>query len=319
MTLQHVKRKAICTKTSNKSGLFGTELELAYNPIALELTKVEYNLEEDKQLLLLSVRLAAKGKDNGAEFLHEIVFRHLKFLRHKGSHKPLLEIEKFLGENRDKEDLHWFEYRLGELKEYYMEILGKKESIYASVNIYNELKSKRYLPVDSPVALLDIVREILDTDIRLWIEEEGAYKFINELARKGRNKNAEDFIQKSVKSQIELALLKRGVRNAEIRREEQLLDDKRVDFLISYGFVGRILLELKLANSSEAIPSRQNSEAYVKKLKSYVSGTDADFGLFVIFNVEETKTSEQFEEQLVQLNNLYMDEGNIYIVGLNCI
>ena len=45
--------------------------------------------------------------------------------------------------------------------------------------------------------------------------------------------------------------MKRGIRDCDIRREEQLLNDKRTDFVISYGFIGRVLIELKLCKNPQ--------------------------------------------------------------------
>ena len=53
---------------------------------------------------------------------------------------------------------------------------------------------------------------------------------------------------------MELALIKKGLRHTDIKlkREEQTLDDKRADFTINYGFIGQVLLELKLSHNSES-------------------------------------------------------------------
>ena len=122
------------------------------------------------------------------------------------------------------------------------------------IKAYKKSKENEYITVNSSLHLLEIVKDSISNEIRNWIEVEGAYKHISELAKKDTNINAEDFIQKSIKSQIELSLVKKGLRHTDIKikREEQTLDDKRADFTVNYGFIGQVLLELKLSHNYES-------------------------------------------------------------------
>lgn len=289
------------------------------NIISISMARTDYSIDKDKELLLLSSELSKKGQDDGSNFLKKVVENHLKYLLEikPNAHTVILDIEKFLDANKDKKDLHWFEYTLQDLKQVYLGKI-KKSNIVKAIKKYNQLENEDYLPVSSSFELRELIKDIIEQDIRRWIEDEGAYKYINELALKKSNKNAEDFIQKTIKSQIELALLKKGLRETDytIIREEQKLDDKRLDIRISYGFIGSIVLELKLSNNNEAIATRQDGKNYVAKLESYMKGTNSDFGLFVIFNIEEGK--EQFKEKLLGLNKLYKND-NINVIGLDCI
>lgn len=165
---------------------------------------------------------------------------------------------------------------------------------------------------------MEIVKEIIEKDLKSWIENDGAYKYINELAQKEKNRNAEDFIQKTIKYPIENALLKRGFRPSDLRikREEQLLDDKRVDFTVSYGLVGQILIELKLDNNTDAKVTRKEGREYSKTLHQYIKGTNSDFGIFLIFNVDSEQP--KFEKQMQDLIQHYSSEKLISVMGINC-
>ncbi len=291
------------------------DLDRTHNKLAHTLVKTDYDIEEDKKLLKIARDLRAKGKDLNGYFFEEIVFRHLKYLNNKKSFKPLIEIETFLQENK----LNRFEYKFKELKEVYLEELAKPKHIMEAIKLYKKSKENEYLVVSSPLHLLEIVKEAITEEIKHWIEVEGAYKYIEELSIKegGKKKNAEDFIQKTLKPQIELALLKRGLRSTDIKikREEQTLDDKRADFTISYGFLGQILLELKLSHNSESNSDRKAGKEYKNKLKKYVEATSSDYGMFIIFNIQENK--RVFERQIEKLTKFY-DEDSISVLGIDC-
>lgn len=305
-----------------KTNLFGTvlELERGYsNELALELTQVDYDIEEDKKLLELALDLRNKNKTINGYFLEELVFRHIKYLSHKKTFEPLIEIEKFLQEKSSHKNLYSFEYRFKELKQIYLDNLSKPKHIMESIKSYKKSKENEYISVNSPLHLLEIVKDAISNEIRNWIEVEGAYKHIGELAKKDKNTNAEDFIQKTITTQMELALLKRGLRytDIKIKREEQTLDDKRADFTINYGFIGQILLELKLSHNSESKSNLKAGRDYKEKLNKYIGATNSNFGLFIIFNTQEDK--RLFNKQIEGLVKLYEKDENIFVLGINCI
>ena len=305
-----------------QTSLFGSALELERgysNELALELTQIDYDIEEDKKLLELALDLRNKGKHVNGYFFEEIVFRHITYLNHKKTFEPLIEIEKFIQEKSSHKYLYSFEYRFKELKQIYLDNLSKPKHIMEAIKAYKKSKENEYITVNSSLHLLEIVKDSIFNEIRNWIEVEGAYKHIGELAKKDTNTNAEDFIQKTIKSQIELALIKKGLRHTDIKikREEQTLDDKRADFTVNYGFIGQILLELKLSHNSESKPSRKDGKDYKEKLIKYIDATNSDYGLFIIFNTQENKVV--FNRQIEDLVKLYENEENIFVLGSNCL
>lgn len=196
--------------------------------------------------------------------------------------------------------------------------MAKPPHIMNVLKKYQSLQEKEYMVVSSPIHLLEIIKDIIDKDLKSWIENEGAYKYIDELAKKKANRNAEDFIQKTIKSQIELALIKRGFRPSELRikREEQTLDDKRIDFTVSYGLVGQILIELKLDSNVEANSTHKKGQEYTEKLHQYIKGSNSDFGIFLIFNVDSARMV--FDMQIQKLIEHYSSEELISVMGINC-
>lgn len=307
-------------RVKNDDGsLWSTNLELIHHPLAFVLMNYDkYRIDIDEEFLLLAVELRNKNKKTNAYFLEEIVFGHMKFLRNNNSLEPIHLMEKFLQKNHKKTELHWFEYKFIELKSYYLEKMAKPPHIMNVLKKYQSLQEKEYMVVSSPIHLLEIIKDIIDKDLKSWIENEGAYKYIDELAKKKANRNAEDFIQKTIKSQIELALIKRGFRPSELRikREEQTLDDRRIDFTVSYGLVGQILIELKLDSNVEAKSTHKKGQEYTGKLYQYIKGSNSDFGIFLIFNVDSARVV--FDMQIQKLIEHYSSEELISVMGINC-
>ncbi len=143
---------------------------------------------------------------------------------------------------------------------------------------------------------------------------EGAYKFISYVKRK-----QEDLIQKTIKTQFENCLLKKGLRGNEvnIKREEQLLDDKRTDFLISYGFIGPILIETKLLHRDEVIFEKARKK-YKSTLLNYIKGTKSDIGIFLIFRIDKNK-KYSLKDYIPKVKDVYEDCDNVEVIGLDCI
>ena len=298
--------------------LMDTELDTK-NEFIRDFIKLDYSLNYDKLFLRNAIKLREEKKYLNANYFEEIVNMHLNILVNKKSFEPIIEIEKFIQENNSEKHLNHFEYKFKELKEIYLNSLTKPKHIMEAIKTYKKSKENEYITVNSSLHLLEIVKDCISNEIRNWIENEGAYKHIRELAKKDTNTNAEDFIQKTIKTQIELALVKKGLRHADIKikREEQTLNDKRADFTINYGFIGQVLLELKLSHNSESKANQKNGKDYKEKLIKYIDATSSDYGLFIIFNTQENKID--FEKQIEKLIKLYENKENIFVLGINCL
>jgi hypothetical protein len=247
-------------------------------------------------------------------YLWEIVIQYYKNLKEHNTYSYLRDLEKFIINNSKKPGVNWLRYKFQNLKQEYIEYLGKPKNIADCIKKYNQLKDMMYLDIATKRDLFEFVKKIFETDLRQWVESEGAYRFIIEAGRK-----QEDLIQKTINSQIENCLLKGGLRKEEIsiRREAQLLDNKRTDFLVSYGFVGSILIELKLITNTE-LSGLKNRSKYRKKLIQYIQGTDSDYGIFVIFNNDENISHNDFSSILSSTEKTYVNDRYISIIGLDC-
>ena len=88
-------------------------------------------------------------------------------------------------------DINWFKYRIQELRKIYLNETDKPVTIYECIKQYNRLKHNTYLDITCPRDLLELIQEIINDDLRKWVELSGAYKFIEESTR-----NQEIMIQK---------------------------------------------------------------------------------------------------------------------------
>ncbi len=267
-------------------------------------------------LLKDSLVIYSKGKPyySYSSYLWEIVIQYYKNLKEHNTYSYLRDLEKFIINNSKKPGVNWLRYKFQNLKQEYIEYLGKPKNIADCIKKYNQLKGMMYLDIATKRDLFEFVKKIFETDLRQWVESEGAYRFIIEAGRK-----QEDLIQKTINSQIENCLLKGGLRKEEIsiRRETQLLDNKRTDFLVSYGFVGSILIELKLTTNTE-LSGFKNRSNYRKKLIQYIQGTDSGYGIFVIFNNDENISYDDFSSILSSVEKIYSNDQYISVIGLNC-
>ena len=177
-----IKKGKETTVPENATSLWDTSLDLdrTHNRLAHTLMKIDYDIEEDKKLLEIATLLRKESKDLNAYFFEEIVFNHLKHLNNKSSFEPLIEIEKFL----QNKNLNSFEYKFKELKDIYLNEISKPKHIMEAIKSYKKAKKNEYIIVNSPIHLMEIVKDAIYSEIKNWIEIEGAYKHIEELSKK---------------------------------------------------------------------------------------------------------------------------------------
>ncbi len=223
------------------------------------------------------------------------------------NYSPIQILEKEI-QNYSKEacsDL--LKYMLGTLKISYADSVGRSITYAECIQTYNNLKEKVYTLISSSLDLYNMLQNILDNDIRKWVEQEGGYKIV------GKEGISETLIQKTIQTQIEKGFMRRGIRDKEIRifRESQFLDDKRTDFTVSYGFIGQILIELKLTKNPDAI-----SKKYPEQLLQYIEGSKSDFGVFLLFQTSAKNPWEKMESKVRSLYEPYSND--IRVIGMDC-
>jgi hypothetical protein len=232
--------------------------------------------------------------------------------------KNLKELMEQYGKNPN---IHWFYERINIIERAY---LSRQETVTFgdAVKSYLLIRSKQYLDIAYPDEVFSLVKKVINSDLRAWIHQ-GAYRFIGTVSGlKGEPVRREDLIQKIIVTQLENHLLKRGFRDSDttliepvIFREAQLLDDKRVDLVITYGAIGSVMVEIKRMGNDDL--RSNNLVDYKDKFMAYLKQTNCGYGIYFIF-LDREDQRRHFTSKLAELNTLY-DEHNIEIIGINSL
>lgn len=126
---------------------------------------------------------------------------------------------------------------------------------------------------------------------------------------RAKHQQFERLLQKTVKSELEKALMKRGFQ-IDVIREPQLLDDKRTDFLIRYGFAGPVVLEIKLTSNADMQSANPQNSASFKSMKRYMEGYGASHGIFLVVDNRRTK-------YLPEIKNAFQSIPNVWVIVLD--
>lgn len=243
-----------------------------------------------------------------AVYAWDTVANYFEQLKVHKSLTPLNEFEATIKNSFPFSGYSFLEVRLQRVKQSYLKDIRKPDSFSTCIQVYNELKERSYLRISSVNDFEEILQDILQTDVRNWIEKEGAYKLINTI------KLQEDLIQKSLKSEIEKGLLRRGFRDTEIIREPQLIDNTKPDYLISYGFIGKVVMELKLTKNSE-VKSESGRKKYKNSLLKYLEGSKADKCFYLLFQVDSTNRLEIIRPKV---EKVFADYPQVKVMDYNC-
>jgi len=219
-----------------------------------------------------------------------------------------------------------FKHHLKIIESQFIDIHSKPNNVDVCIKKYNNIKSREYIDIDSSYDLRYLIIDIIENDLRNFISNEGFYKYLNESNSSEDDENSEENkknklslgergIQDILKIKLESLLLNKGIRNTDIYKEVELFDRKRIDLLIKYGFIGPIMIELKLLHNSE-ITSMKERKEYKKKLVQYINGTNSEFGIYLIFKVKNTKSHN--EGYFRDLINDHANIKNLTVKVIDC-
>jgi hypothetical protein len=265
--------------------------------------------EQDYLALLDSaISLWAKGKDfyKYAIYLWDIVYAYFDNLKEHGSYEPLKALEKKLTTIQDKDGSNWLLARMVQLRRAYLGYLGKPQNIAEAIRKYNLARQGDNKKILNSEDFFQRMKEIMETDLTRWIQAEGAYDLL--LSGKvftGKNQQYEKLVQKTLTSQIENFFLKRGFQ-IQLYREPQLLDDKRTDLLIRYGFAGPVVVEIKLTSNTDMRVSKPDESRSFLSMKRYMEGYSASHGIFLIIDNEEGANLKAIQNAFAQIPNVWV-------------
>ncbi|MCB0630833.1 MAG: NACHT domain-containing protein [Lewinella sp.] len=249
----------------------------------------------------------------------EVVAKYFKNLKpQKSQLKTYLgQLRKLVQEYGENNLASWFNYFIASIQNEYLEYLAEPQHFGDSIRKFNQLKERQYLDISYPAELFQLVREVLDNDLRKWLTE-GYYGFMGDLEKpKGGKLEKEKIYQKDLVIKLENFLLRKGLRPSDItlHREVQMLDDRRTDLIITYGSIGSVLIEVKRADNTDLSP-KQIPIYQEDTFLPYLRQNDCDFGIFLIYNDNPKK--KDFPTQIGRVLDCYReDEHRIAVVGID--
>lgn len=301
------------------------EHELRHKEFAAPIMRLKQPRYEKYFLNLLEKSFSLLKKEgywSYVTYLWQIVYSYFDNRKEERSYKPSKILESFVQKHSSIEGLNWFNDQLVRLRHSYMTYIGKPMSVGECINKYNQLKSQQYLKISNSMELYEEIKDVIEVDLRQWVESEGAYSFIvgGKINEKSKRQSYEELIQKTIKSQFAYSLCERGFRKTDIVREPQLLQRKQVDFRISYGFIGPILIEVKLSTNRDLNSRNLRAQTSYKNLFTYMDGFKAHFGIFlVIDNKARTPQTESWETHRAKILAAYQQIKNVTVLDLRCI
>ena len=286
---------------------------------AKPLMELKYAGFEQDYLNLLNEAFAiwARGSEfhSYAQYLWEIVYSYFDNLKEGRSYGSLQKLETAVASASEHDGVNWFAGRLAHLRKSYLGYLGKPRAIAEAIAKYNDAREYSDKKIRNSEDLFRQVQDALETDLRRWIEGEGAYDILLTKKTPGERREYEKLVQKTLKTQIENILLKRGFQ-VEVIREAQLLDDKRTDFLVRYGFAGPIVIEVKLTSNkdiqSPKIEVIEKSASYMTMRDEYMEGYGASHGIFLVINNTGAKNLPQVKEAFQKIKNVSVVSFDCY-------
>jgi len=300
-------------KQPNSHSLSKLESEYRDLHFAFPLVKISCKYETEILSLLLDSFKAYKSNEqyyDYAQYIWKVVEIYYYRLIDIDPSLSLSRLHQTIIEMQNTKGVNIFLYSMKKIVNYQIKAKALTRNYSECVKFLNR-NLKKETVVTTSDELKNIVIDVIEKDLRNWIENIGAYRMINDMKNK-----QEDLIQKTMVTQLQSYFYKRNI-EVIIDREVNLLDNKRVDLIISYGFVGRVIVEIKRLDN----PDLQSGkiESYLEKLEQYRNGFNSDHLVFLIIKINNrVKKLESKVEQVAEAIGKNNHSG-LYVVGVDGI
>jgi hypothetical protein len=209
---------------------------------------------------------------------------------------------------------NFLELTLSELRAYFTN-LAKPTSILEASLHYNSLRDSILTDIPDAFTLKEKVIRILRKD------DDGFLKTILGKINQQNNQQAarERDIQNELKLLIENRFYREGL-TITILRESETDIGKKADFLISYGLVNPILIELKLSDHDDLLSARsykkiEKTPSY-KQFFHYKNNFCCEYGILLILENEEHKR-DTWTSKLKKVRKAYEKNLNVEVISLS--
>lgn len=216
-------------------------------------------------LLDFSFQLFAKGArwHNYTYYIWNIVVGYFDQLKNDLKFEPLTRLERWTSEHPKLPGINYFKDKLVELRRAYTMAIDRPKNINAAIKLAEKVRAEDGDVISSTDQLKSVLEKTIREELVPWIETD-ARKIMNET-----------HAQKLIKVQLEASLLKNGFNPSQLQvchiiREAQELDDTRTDFLIYHGFIGPVIIELKLFSNSDLHAKDLTTKESYASLRNYM-------------------------------------------------
>jgi hypothetical protein len=316
--LEKIKERAfsfIMPRSGEAHSIGPFENELQHDkPFAKPLLELKYLGSEKKYLDMLdsAIEVWGRGKEFEpyAQYMWNIVYSYFENLKEYKTYEPLKSLEERIVLLKDRDGANWLASGMSRLRRSYLSYIGRPKNFSEAIRKYNEAQNFGDKKITNSTELLQNIQDVIRTDLRRWVEYEGAYNIIVSKKKYKKNKEYEKLVQMTIKSEVSNICIGRGFK-IDLAREEQLLSGKRTDFIVRYGFVGPIILELKLGSNSDIKMSNpEKSESYASMV-DYMNGFGASHGIFLIMDDTGNKN-------ILRASEIFAKIPNVSVIVLDC-
>jgi GTPase SAR1 family protein len=241
-----------------------------------------------------------------ASYMWGIVYAYFDNLKERRSYEPLRLLEQKIAAMKDRDGANWLAAQMVNLRRSYLAYLGKPRNVSEAVRRYNRARDFDDKKIVTSDDFFEQLKDALEKDLRRWIEGEGGYSLIiGENVLSGKRKQYEKFIQRTLKTEVDNIMRKRGF-EVDLLRETELLDGKKVDFWVKYGFVGPIVIEIKLTSNKDLQGADLTKAPSHSSMARYVEGFSATHGILLVIDNTNSKKIQKIKEAYQKIPRVWV-------------
>lgn len=205
----------------------------------------------------------------------------------------------------------FYSHRLADYKNLENHIQFQKQPIYSAIRKFQLLKEKQTNPFDSEQGFFRFVKDCITEDLEKWLQASNKSHALRTV------ETNEILFQELIQSKLKEFMIERGLMGTAVIREAQTLTGNRIDFWVSYGMFGRVLIELKLKDNPDISPN--NLPAYSKnKLDKYRFGLNVRCLILLVLKVDDKPSLRGYKNRLEAAQNEFKGNEWVDVIGINC-
>lgn len=283
------------------------EAELSDKELAKPLMELRDRKYIAAFLELLDFSFVLNAKGNGwyryAVYLWEVADAYFGNLSVTKDVKILQMIQDHVNDHPADATAYYLR-RYNALTQQYLEQIGGKKPYINAINIVNKINTSDELEITTDEELLYEVRDLI-SELERWVQQEGF-----DLTKAG-----EVAAQPNIALRFENILLKKFDRfDVRVDRETQATDGTRTDFYVYFGFIGPVIIELKLSKHQDLTGGQQNKESYAS-MEKYMKQFNAKYGILLVYKTASME-GETFDMLISRTKKAYEHIIGVSVMGI---